>query len=143
MWQNGENSNEVKAMSNERKATSKKVERFEELVAWQKAKELAKQVYAVTNSGRFSKDFGLSSQLQRASVSVMSNIAEGFERGSVAEFHRFIIIAKASCAEVRSQLHIAYEIQYLDNSRFDQLMQQAEETSRILGGLKASLARKL
>jgi four helix bundle protein len=130
-------------MSNERRGMSNKVARFEDLVAWQKAKGLAKEIYAVTHSGKFSKDFGLSDQIQRASVSVMSNIAEGFERGSRADFHRFIVIAKASCAEVRSQLYIAYEIHYLDKPRFDQLMEQAEEVSRILGGLKASLARKL
>ena len=122
---------------------SNKVERFEDLVAWQKAKVLAKEVYAVTHAGKFLKDFGLSSQIQRAAVSVMSNIAEGFERGSKADFHRFIIIAKASCAEVRSQLYIAYEIYYLDKSKFNQLIEQAEEVSRILGGLKTSLARNL
>ncbi len=119
------------------------VQRFEDLIAWQKSKELCKNIYRVTHIGKFAKDLGLSRQIQRASVSVMSNIAEGFERGSTPEFHRFVTMAKASCAEVRSQLYIAYEIDYLDKTMFKQLINQAEEVSRILGGLKASLAKKL
>lgn len=87
-----------------------KIERFEELIAWQKARELTKAVYRITKQGAFAKDFGLSSQIQRAAVSVMSNIAEGFERHRRTEFHQFLSTAKASCAEVRSQLYVAYDI---------------------------------
>ncbi len=72
----------------------------------------------------------------------MSNIAEGFERNSAAEFHRFVTISKASCAEVRSQLYVAFDVGYLDESEFTKTMNLAEEVSRILGGLKASLARR-
>jgi four helix bundle protein len=80
------------------------VERFEDLIAWQKARELTRAVYAITRNGAFAKDFGLAGQIQRAAVSVMSNIAEGFERRGTAEFEHFLRIAKASCAEVKSLL---------------------------------------
>ena len=129
-------------MSNELKATSKKVERFEDLIAWQKSRELAGLIYTLTRSESFRKDLGLSGQLQRAAVSIMSNLAEGFERGSAADFHRFIIIAKASCAEVRSHLYIALDIGYLAQNDFRGLITLAEEVSRILGGLKTSVAKK-
>ena len=74
------------------------VSRFEELIAWQKARGLANAIYLLTSQGSFSRDFGLRDQVQRAAVSVMSNIAEGFERGGSAEFHQFLVVAKASCA---------------------------------------------
>ncbi|MEM9955021.1 MAG: four helix bundle protein [Chloroflexota bacterium] len=118
------------------------VNKFEELIAWQKARELTKQIYKITSQGQFSKDYGLRDQIRRASVSVMSNIAEGFERGSQADFHRFLVIAKASCAEVRSQLYIASDIGYLSNTQFQQLMNLATETSRIIGGLRRSVDPK-
>ena len=74
-----------------------KIERFEDLIAWQKARELTKQIYDITRTNPFSKDFGLKDQIRRASIAVMSNIAEGFDRGGRAEFHRFLVIAKGSC----------------------------------------------
>lgn len=115
------------------------VNRFEDLIAWQKARELVKDIYHVTNSGDFSRDFGLRDQIRRAAVSIMSNIAEGFERGSQADFHRFLVIAKASCAEVRSQLYIASDIGYLTETDFKKLMDKATEASRIIGGLRKSV----
>lgn len=81
--------------------------KFEDLVAWQKARELTRAVYQVSASGAFAKDFGLRDQVRRSAVSVMSNLAEGFERGSRSEFHQFLSIAKASCAELRSQFYVA------------------------------------
>lgn len=78
-----------------------KVERFEDLVASQKARELTKQIYFLTDKGYFSKDFGLRDQIRRALVSIISNLAEGFERGGRSEFHQFVVIAKGSCAEVK------------------------------------------
>jgi four helix bundle protein len=81
-----------------------RIERFEELIAWQKARTLSREIYEVTRRGAFARDFGLSGQIQRAAVSIMSNIAEGFERGGRGEFHQFLSTAKASCAELRSQL---------------------------------------
>ncbi len=131
-------------MSNELedKRQAQKVQRFEDLIAWQKARGLTRQVYIATRSAGFSKDFGLTDQIQRASVSVMSNLAEGFERGSAADFHRFITIAKASCAEVRSQLYVALDIGYLSKDEFEQLLIQTEEVSKIIGGLKTSVAKR-
>lgn len=86
---------------------SLKIERFEDLIAWQKARIMTKQIYLITNEGAFAKDFGLRDQIRRASVSIMSNLAEGFDRGGRAEFHQFVVIAKGSCAEVRSQFYVA------------------------------------
>lgn len=122
---------------------SKNVERFEDLIAWQKAKKLARDIYKLATNQPFVKGFGLTIQMQRAAVSIMSNIAEGFDRSSRTEFHRFIVIAKSSCAELRSQLHLAFDTGYANQARFDKLIHQAEEVSRILGGLKASLAKQL
>jgi len=119
-----------------------KIERFEDLVAWQKARELTREIYQTTRQGDFARDFGLSGQIQRASVSVMSNIAEGFERGGRGEFHQFLSTAKGSCAEVRSQLYVALDIGYLDQSKFNKLLSQAEEVGRIVGGLRPSMKRK-
>jgi len=119
-----------------------KIERFEDLIAWQKARELTRAIYEVTRHGAFAKDYGLSGQIQRAAVSIMSNLAEGFERGGRGEFHQFLSTAKASCAEVRSQLYVAFDVGYLDKSVFDRLMQQAEEVARIVGGLRVSVQRQ-
>ncbi len=119
-----------------------KVERFEDLIAWQKARGLTRAIYKVTRNGDFAKDYGLSRQIQRAAVSVMSNIAEGFERGARGEFHQFLSTAKASCAEVRSQLYVALDAGYLDEASFDALIQQAEEVARIVGGLRSSVHRQ-
>jgi four helix bundle protein len=118
------------------------VERFEDLVAWQKSRELAKANYLATRSDRFAKDFGLSGQIQRAAVSVMSNIAEGFERTNPSEFHHFLVVAKASCAEVRSQLYIALDIGYLNQPEFTQLLQQSQEVGKIVSGLAISVERR-
>ena len=119
-----------------------KVERFEDLIAWQKARGLTRAIYEVTRNGDFAKDYGLSRQIQRAAVSIMSNIAEGFERGGRGEFHQFLSTAKASCAEVRSQLYVALDAGYLDKASFDPLIQQAEEVARIVGGLRSSVHRQ-
>lgn len=119
-----------------------KVEKFEDLIVWQKARELTRQIYRLTREGLLSKDYGLCDQIRRAAVSVMSNVAEGFDRGSRAEFHKFVVIAKGSCAEIRSQLHVALDAGYIDPNQFDQLYGMALEVSRILGGLRASLQRQ-
>lgn len=119
-----------------------KIERFEDLIAWKKARELTKEIYGVTGQGLFSKDFGLRDQIRRASVSIMSNLAEGFERGSAKEFHQFLVIAKASCAEVRSQLYVAFDAGYVSEANFSVLEKKAAEVSRIIGGLRASVAKQ-
>ena len=116
--------------------------RFEELVAWQKARELTRAIYLASREGAFGRDFGLSGQIRRAGVSVMSNIAEGFERGRPAEFHQFLSTAKASCAELRSQLYVALDVGYLIEAHFKRLLAQAEEGGRIVGGLRAAVERR-
>lgn len=80
------------------------ISHFENLIAWQKARPLVTAVYQATGKGAFAKDYGLRDPIQRAAVSIMSNIAEGFDRGTRPEFHKFLVIAKGSCAEVRAQL---------------------------------------
>src|SRR5579872_376198 len=117
------------------------VTRFEQLIAWQKARELTKEIYSLTDQGKFSKDFKLSAQIESASVSIMSNIAEGFERGRRDEFHQFLSIAKGSCGEVRSQLYVALDIGYIPQQSFDSLISKTEELSKIIGGLRASVSK--
>src|SRR5215471_17978173 len=131
-------------MSDEEKGgtMSVTIERFEDLIAWQKSRKLTRDIYQITRAGSFAKDFGLSGQIQRAAVSIMSNIAEGFERGGQGEFHRFLSVAKASCAEVRSQLYMAFDVGHLSRAIFDELLIQAEELGRIIGGLRISVERK-
>ena len=119
-----------------------RIERFEDLVAWQKARELTAAVYRVASGGTFAKDFGLRDQIQRAAVSIMSNIAEGFERGSRSEFHQFLVIAKASAAEVRAQLYVALDAGHIDQPKFDTLMSLATEVGKIIGGLRAAVQRQ-
>jgi len=123
-------------------ARNTKVERFEDLVAWQKARKLTDEIYRTTNQGRFCKDFGLRDQIRRAAVSVMSNLAEGFDRAGRKEFHQFLVVAKGSCAEVRSQLYVALDVGYVSQTEFDRLREQCEEVARIIGGLRASVARQ-
>jgi four helix bundle protein len=118
------------------------VDKFEDLIAWQKAWVLTKAIYEATRKDHFAKDFGLAGQIQRAAVSIMSNVAEGFERNRPAEFHRFLLIAKASCAEVRSQLYIALDIGYLSQPEFSQLLQQSQEVGKIVSGLAISVERQ-
>ena len=118
------------------------IERFEDLIAWQKSRILTANIYKVTRKSEFAKDFGLSGQIQRAAVSIMSNIAEGFERQNPGEFHQFLTIARASCAEVRSQLYVSYDIGYLTPAEFDDLSAQSREVARIVSGLRAYIAKK-
>jgi four helix bundle protein len=108
---------------------------FEDLKVWQKARELANLIYAATRQDSFTRDFGLVDQIRRAAVSVVSNIAEGFERGSYTEFIQFLYIAKGSCGEVRAQLYIARDQKYLPEATFQQCHALAVEISRMLSGL--------
>jgi len=116
-----------------------KIKRFEELIVWRRARELTKEVYALSGKGPFSRDFGLKDQLRRAAVSVMANIAEGFERGGRAEFHQFLSIGKASCAELRSGLYVALDAGYLSKAEFAKLVGCAEEVGRMLGRMRRSV----
>ncbi|MBE6311629.1 MAG: four helix bundle protein [Bacteroidales bacterium] len=110
--------------------------KFEDLAVWQKSKEMTVSIYQVSNN---IKDYGFKDQIQRASVSVMNNIAEGFERGTQAEFKRFLYIAKGSCGETRSMLILAHEIEYIDKDIKDKLTAQTEEISKMLSGLIKTL----
>ncbi len=112
---------------------------FEDLIAWQKARSLARDVYTATRLGDLARDFGLASQMQRAAVSVMANIAEGYERRGAAEYRHFLSVAKASCAELSSHMYVAVDAGYLDQPRFEELNARAREVGRIIAGLRASL----
>ncbi|NOS80859.1 MAG: four helix bundle protein [Nitrospira sp.] len=118
------------------------IERFEDIKSWQAARELVSAVYRVSGRGKFEKDFGLRDQIQRASVSVMANIAEGFERGSDREFHRFLYIAKGSAGEVRSHLFVALDLGYISDEEFSDLRTKSEEVARSLSGFITYLASK-
>jgi four helix bundle protein len=117
----------------------KKIESFEDLWVWQKGIELVKQVYLLTGEGKLNKDFSLRDQLQRAAVSIPTNIAEGFERSSRKEYVLFLNIAKGSAGEVRSLLRVTLEIGYLEQSRYDQLRSGVLELSRYLSNQIRSL----
>lgn len=121
---------------------SGRIERFEDIVAWQRARTLTAAIYRVTDSSAFAKDFGLRDQIRRAAVSVMSNIAEEFERGKASEFQHFLSMAKASCAELRSQLYVALDAGHLSTDTFHTLLSQAEEVGRIVSGLRVSAERR-
>ena len=108
---------------------------FEEINAWQNARVLVRDVYAVTRSGDFCKDYGLKDQIQRAAVSICSNIAEGFERRGNREFIQFLWIAKGSAAEVRSQLYNARDLGYLTDGQFESLHDAAKQIGGMLFNL--------
>jgi len=118
-----------------------KFERFEDIDAWKKARELMNMVYSASNSNAFSRDFALRDQIRRAAVSVMSNIAEGFERSSNKDFVRFLYIAKASSGEVRSQLYVALDQNYIDEVKFDSILRLANDTSKMISGLISYLSQ--
>ena len=110
-------------------------QKFEDIEAWQKARELTKEIYKVSKERAFSKDFGLRDQMRRAGVSVMSNIAEGFERSGTGEFMQFLSIAKGSVGEVKSQLYVAIDQEYLDKKTFNRLYRLASDVSKMTAGL--------
>ncbi|MEP7234958.1 MAG: four helix bundle protein [Ignavibacteriota bacterium] len=118
------------------------ITKFEDLIAWQKARSLTKRIYEITKKEPLAKDFRFCSQIQSASVSIMANIAEGFERARRPEFHQFLSVAKSSCAEVRSHLYVALDAKYLSESDFYELMDTAIEVGKIIGGLRAKLEQQ-
>ena len=109
--------------------------RFEELDAWKRSRELARLIYEYTRVGAFTKDFGLRDQIRRAAVSVMSNIAEGFERGGNAEFVHFLTMAKGSAGEVEAQLYVAVDQKYLGEEAFERMREEIDSIKRLIGGL--------
>lgn len=108
---------------------------FEDIEAWQASRVLTRDIYGITASGRFRRDGGLCGQIQRASVSVMANIAEGFERDSNREFARYLRIARGSLSEVRSHLFVARDIGYINDETFAQLNGEARRITAMLNGL--------
>ena len=113
------------------------VTRIEDLIAWQKAMELAKEIYRLTSQGKFSKDWGLRDQIRKAAVSVFSNIAEGFGRYSVPEFKRFLSIANGSVFEVKAQCMFAKKLGYLTKEDATRVVEVCEEVSRLVKALRA------
>ncbi len=111
-----------------------KIERFEDVEAWRDARVLVKRIYEITCEGQFARDFGLRDQIRRSAISTMSNIAEGFERGSDKDFIRFLYMAKASAGEVRSQLYAAMDLGYLDGQCSEELVCFVETVSRRIAG---------
>jgi four helix bundle protein len=112
-----------------------KIERFEDIEAWKVARELTKMIYDVTSAGKFAADFGLRDQIRRAAVSIISNIAEGFERGGNKEFLQFLATAKGSCGEVRAQLYVALDQSYLNDAQWSAISNKSLEVSRLIAGL--------
>ena len=108
---------------------------FEDLDAWKIARELTREIYRVTSGERFSRDFGLKDQIRKAAVSVMSNIAEGFERDGNREFVNFLSIGKGSAGEVRSQLYVALDQDYVNRDDFELIYSKAKESGRVIAGL--------
>lgn len=104
--------------------------RFEDIQAWQTARELTRLVYRLSDQGKFAKDFGLRDQIRRAAVSVMSNIAEGFESASQAQFIRYLGMAKGSAAEVRSQAYVALDLEYISQDESKELLDLADKNIR-------------
>ena len=115
------------------------IKTFEDLIVYQKGMKLSESIYKATSDGSFKKDWGLRDQLRRASVSIISNIAEGYERNSTPEYRRFLLIAKGSSGEVRAQLALARNLGYLSHEKADNLIESCIEVTRMLGGLAFKL----
>jgi four helix bundle protein len=113
--------------------------RFEDMMAWQKAREMTWAIYKCSRRGEFARDFSLKDQIRRSSSSVMSNIAEGYERNGDKEFVQFLSQAKGSCGEVRSQLYVAIDQEYLSNDEFKVIGDMAVEISKMISGLMTYL----
>lgn len=112
-----------------------KIEKFEDIESWKIAREITKSIYEMTLNGNFSKDFALVNQIRRASVSILSNIAEGFEHGGNREFLQFLAVAKGSCGEVRAQLYVALDQKYINEKKFREISDKLSEASRMISGL--------
>jgi four helix bundle protein len=110
------------------------IKSFEDIEAWQKARSLSKEIFELTTVGTFSRDFGLRDQINRASGSIMDNIAEGFERGGTKEFIQFLAIAKGSTGEVRSQLYRALDRNHLTRDQYNVLSESTTQISKMING---------
>ena len=115
------------------------VKRFEDLQAWQKARDLVREIYKLCSEGCLKKDFGLRDQLRRGAVSCMTNIAEGFARKTDKDFAHFLDVAKGSAVEIQSLLYVASDVGYIQSQESSRLYKAAEETAALIGGLTAYL----
>ena len=115
---------------------------FEEINSWQKSRTFNKKIYLVTENSNFKKDFDFVRQIRRASLSISSNIAEGFERNTDKEFVYFLYVAKASAGEVRSQLYLAFDLEYIIKEEFEMLLESITEISKLLSGFIKYLSPK-
>jgi four helix bundle protein len=115
------------------------IRRFEEIMAWQKARELVHEIYRVCGIAPFSKDFGLKDQICRAAVSSMTNVAEGFGRKSSKDFAHFLDVARGSTLEVQSLLYVARDLSYLQPAEFEKLYKIADETISLIAGFTSYL----
>jgi len=111
-----------------------KIEKFEDIESWKLAREVTREIYEISSNEKFSRDFALVNQIRRASISILSNIAEGFERSGNEEFLQFLAIAKGSCGEVRAQLYVAFDQKYIDETKFRELMEKLLEINRLIAG---------
>ncbi len=118
-----------------------KIERFEDLQSWQKARQLANMIYDLTEHPKFSKDFRLSNQIQGSAGSVMHNIAEGFDAGINAEFIRFLKMSRRSASEVQSELYLALDLKYIEQNELEKAYNLATETKRLINGMIAYLRK--
>ncbi len=114
---------------------------FEDLEVWKLAREITRQIYELTKKKTFTKDYGLVDQIRRASVSVMSNISEGFERGGNQEFKQFLYVAKGSCGEIRCQLYVALDQKYIMEMEMTEAVEKLKKLSIMLNNLIQSLKR--
>jgi four helix bundle protein len=117
-------------------------ERFENLEVWKEGCDLAVEIYKLAREGELRRDYGLKDQMTRSAVSIPSNVAEGKERETVPELVRYLFIAKGSAGELRTHLHIAHRIGYIEEPTFHNLLQKTQILSRKLGGFIQSLRRK-
>lgn len=117
------------------------ITKFEDLIAWQEARKLVKMIYKLTSISALAKDFGMRDQIQRASVSAMTNIAEGFDCESTAEFARFLGFARRSAVEVQSLLYAALDVEHIKEETFRVYYEQAKKTKALIGGLKQGILK--
>lgn len=112
-----------------------KIEKFEDIKAWQKARALVKKIYVISETGNLKRDFALREQMRRSAISVVSNIAEGYARRTDKEFVQFLYISHGSVAELGAQLYLALDLEYIQKQEFNSLYEECNEISKMIMGL--------
>jgi four helix bundle protein len=130
----------ITLISYAQEANTMKIKKFEDIESWKKTRRLTNEIYQTTGTGKFARDFGLKDQIRRASISILSNIAEGFERGGDKEFLQFLAMAKGSCGEVRAPLYIALDQGYLAREVFEGLSKNTVEIGQLISGFMKYLS---